>query len=275
MKTPEQFFYRILTVLVGFLALTLFLLLGLPILILIGRALVGYQNWDGMAGHLGAAVFLSLATTLISLSLIVLFGTPLGYVLARFSFPFKSVWITLIELPIVLPPVVAGLALLMTFGRRGLLGAPLDALGITLPFSITAVIIAQVFVSAPYYIRAAQVQFQAIPRELEQAASLDGAQGWQVFRFVTLPLSLRGLFSGAVLSWARALGEFGATILFAGNLQGRTQTMPLLVYGALERDLNAALWAGVILIGMAILALGLMRWLTRTIELQVGLPPEV
>ncbi|NDJ51805.1 MAG: molybdate ABC transporter permease subunit [Chloroflexi bacterium] len=197
------------------------------------------------------------------MAVIVAIGTPLAYLFARFQFPLKRILNTLIELPIVMPPVVAGLALLMAFGRRGLLGAPLEMLGITLPFSLAAVLMAQVFVSAPFYIRAAQLKFQSIPRELEEAASIDGADRWREFWFVTLPLSLPGLLMGLILSWARALGEFGATILFAGSLQGSTQTMPLLVYAALERDIHAALWAGLILIGLAVLALGVVRWMGR------------
>ncbi|MCB0033882.1 MAG: ABC transporter permease subunit, partial [Anaerolineales bacterium] len=167
------------------------------------------------------------------------------------------------ELPIVMPPVVAGLALLSAFGRRGLLGAPLAELNITITFTWWAVVLAQVFVSAPFYIRAAQTRFSSLPRELEEAASIDGADGWRVLWYVTLPLSGRALIIGLVLSWARALGEFGATILFAGNLQGRTQTMPLLVYGALERDLNATFISALILLTLAGTALGVTRWLTR------------
>jgi ABC-type molybdate transport system permease subunit len=145
----------------------------------------------------------------------------------------------------------------------GLLGAPLAELNITITFTWLAVVIAQVFVAAPFYIRSAQTRFAALPHELEQAASIDGADGWRVFWYVTLPLSRRALMAGLLLSWARALGEFGATILFAGNLQGRTQTMPLLVYAALERDLNASFISALILLIMAGLALGLTRWLSR------------
>ncbi len=212
------------------------------------------------------AVSLSLSTTLISTLVVVLLGTPLAYAFARYRFPFKRPLNVAIELPIVMPPVVAGLALLMTFGRRGLLGAPLSALGLSLPFSPAAVVIAQVFVSAPFYIRAAQAQFEATPRELEQAASIDGAGPWRVFWSVTLPLGQRGLLAGLLLSWARAVGEFGATILFAGNLQGRTQTMPLLVYGALESDLTSALWTGLLLIAIAALALVLVSLLARAFD---------
>jgi molybdate transport system permease protein len=165
-----------------------------------------------------------------------------------------------------MPPVVAGLALLMAFGRRGLLGPPLALLGIELPFSSAAVVIAQVFVASPFYIRAAQARFASIPREIEEAASIDGAGSWRILTDVSVPLSWPSLSIGIVLSWARALGEFGATILFAGNLPGRTQTMPLLVYGALERDIQAAIWVAIVLIGLAVAALISTRLLARALN---------
>jgi molybdate transport system permease protein len=165
-----------------------------------------------------------------------------------------------------MPPVVAGLALLAAFGRRGLIGRPLAEVGVGITFTWVAVVLAQVFVSASFYIRAAQFRFAALPRDLEEAAEIDGADSWQIFSHVILPLSYRALLAGLVLSWSRALGEFGATILFAGNLQGRTQTMPLLVYGALERDLNATYVTAAILLGMAAAALFLTRLLTRLDE---------
>lgn len=245
-------------------------LLFLPLMALTLRALDVLGDVGGLSSLLTRpaldAISLTLGTTAASLGLTIALGTPLAWAFARYRFPFKRALNVLVELPIVLPPVVAGLALLMAFGRRGLLGPPLAAAGISLPFSTAAVVIAQVFVSAPLFIRAAQVQFQSIPRELEEAASIDGAGGWRAFWHVILPLSARGLLVGMVLSWARALGEFGATVMFAGNLQGRTQTMPLFVYGGLERDLNATLWAALMLIWVAVMALGLVRWLTRAID---------
>lgn len=242
----------------------------LPVIALLWRTLAA--SGGGTPVLLGSAVVsamsLSLSTTAVSMLAIVLLGTPLAYAFARYRFPLKRPLNVFVELPIVMPPVVAGLALLMTFGRRGLLGPPLDAAGISLPFSPAAVVIAQVFVSAPFFIRAAQAQFEATPRELEEAAGIDGAGGWRTFWRVTLPLSRRGLLAGLLLSWARAVGEFGATILFAGNLQGRTQTMPLLVYGALESDFNAALWTGMVLIAIAALALALVALLEQALSRQ-------
>lgn len=253
--------------LVGVLAALMLLLLLVPLGTLAVRT---FTNQEGLAALLSRpiadAVLLSLSTTAISEIAIIGLGTPLAYVFARYRFPLKRVLNVAIELPVVLPPVVAGLALLMTFGRRGFIGSYLAEIGITLPFTAAAVVIAQVFVAAPFYIRAAQVQFRGIPRELEEAASIDGASRVQIFWRVILPLSARGLLAGLVLSWARALGEFGATILFAGNLQGRTQTMPLFVYSAMESNLDAALWAGMLLISVAAIALGLMRLLTSSID---------
>jgi len=242
--------------------------LFLPVVALLWRTLstTGGSSPGLMSDSVVSAVSLSLSTTMISTLIVILLGTPLAYAFARYRFPLKGPLNVAIELPIVMPPVVAGLALLITFGRRGLLGAPLSAMGLSLPFSPAAVVIAQVFVSAPFYIRAAQAQFEATPRELEQAASIDGAGPWRVFWSVTLPLGQRGLLAGLLLSWARAVGEFGATILFAGNLQGRTQTMPLLVYGALESDLSSALWTGLLLIAIAALALALVYLLAHAFD---------
>ncbi|MCB9138693.1 MAG: molybdate ABC transporter permease subunit [Caldilineaceae bacterium] len=240
-------------------------LITLPLIALLWRALQGLEIgvWSVLQGAVFDAVGLSLETTAISMVWVVLLGTPLAYVLARYRFPLKRLVSLLVELPIVMPPVVAGLALLMAFGRRGLLGPALENMGITLPFTPAAIIVAQIFVSSPFFIRSVQLRFAAIPRELEEAAAIDGASGLRLFWRITLPLSRRALLAGLMLSWSRALGEFGATILFAGNLRGRTQTMPLLVYGALEQDFNAALWTGVILIGLAVVTLAGVQLLDR------------
>jgi len=216
-----------------------------------------------------SAASLSLGTTAAAVILIFILGTPLAYMLARYQFPFKQILTVIIELPIVMPPVVAGLALLSAFGRNGLLGPVLARFDITLPFTLAAVVLAQLFVSAPFYIRAAQSQFESLPREFEDAASVDGADRWKTFWLVIFPQSLPALLNGLIISWARALGEFGATILFAGNLEGRTQTMPLLVYSALERDLGVTFLTSIILLGLAILAFTLSRWLaSNRIDLQ-------
>lgn len=237
------------------------LFLTLPLLALLLRALTVRAREGVPDSLIPDAILLSLGTTLSTLVLTALFGTPLAWLFARRRFPGKRLLNLLIELPIVLPPAVAGLALLITFGRRGLLGPALTALEISLPFTIYAVVMAQTFVAAPFYLRAAQLGFESVPDEIEDAARVDGAGGWALFWRVTLPLTIRALGAGLVLTWARALGEFGATILFAGSLQGVTQTMPLLIYTVIERDINAAIWTGILLIGMAMVALVLAAWL--------------
>jgi molybdate transport system permease protein len=205
------------------------------------------------------ALSLSLLTTLFSTLLILIFGTPLAFTLARRAFRFHRLADTLVDLPVVVPPAVAGVALLVTFGRRGLLGGVFEILGIQVAFSTLAVVMAQVFIAAPFYIRSAALGFASIEPEIEQAASLDGANGWQKFQFVIVPISWTALVSGCVLAWARALGEFGATIIFAGNFPGRTQTMPLAIYIGFELDLSMALTLAVILIGLSFLALLVVR----------------
>ncbi|MBN1963315.1 MAG: molybdate ABC transporter permease subunit, partial [Anaerolineae bacterium] len=226
------------------------LLLGLPLLVL---GLYALQHGSGFDATLPQAIVLSLTTTLISAGLIAALGTPLAYVLARWRFPLRGLLIVLLELPVVLPPAVAGLALLITFGRQGALGQPLGHLGITMPFTPAAVVIAQVFVAAPFYIRSAIAGLGAVPRSIEDAARVDGAGGLMLFRRVTLPLAAPTLAAGLTMSWARALGEFGATILFAGSLPGRTQTMPLLIYNILERDIDAAVTTGLLLVALALM----------------------
>lgn len=238
------------------LALIGLLFLSLPLAALIIRA-VQAQAWEKVPGSaIPDAIWLSFVTSLATLLITLIFGTPLAWVLARRRFPFKRLVKVIVELPIVLPPAVAGLALLLTFGRRGLIGSVLlSGFDITIPYTPLAVILAQVFVAAPFYLRTAQIGFLNIPKEIEDAARVDGAAGLSLFLGVTLPLSSRALTAGLVLCWARALGEFGATILFAGSLQGRTQTMPLLIYNIFERDLDAAIWTGLTLIALALLAL--------------------
>jgi molybdate transport system permease protein len=239
------------------------LFLALPLLALLGRAIITFDPTRIPTSGIPNALFLSVVTTIITAIITLLMGTPLAYILARWKFPFKNLVNVLVELPIVLPPAVAGLALLVAFGRRGLLGPTFESLGITLPFTTAAVIVAQTFVSAPFYVRSAIVGIQGVPAEIEDAARVDGAAGFMLFWYVTLPMSRLALYAGLVLSWARALGEFGATILFAGSFQGRTQTMPLLVYNVLESNINAAMWTGLLLVAMALLALFVSQWLMR------------
>ncbi|MBE2239386.1 MAG: molybdate ABC transporter permease subunit [Caldilineaceae bacterium] len=205
------------------------------------------------------AIRLSLTTTALSTSTALLFGTPLAYLLARRDFRGRASIDTLIDLPMVLPPSVAGIALLIAFGRRGWLGAALNDLGLSLAFTTAAVVMAQIFVAAPFYIKAAIAGFAGVDRDLEKAAAIDGANAWQIFRHITAPLARSALFGGAVMTWARALGEFGATIIFAGNFPGRTQTMPLAIYIGLELELSVALTLSAILLATSFLVLFVVK----------------
>jgi molybdate transport system permease protein len=167
---------------------------------------------------------------------------------------------TLIDLPTVLPPAVAGLALLMAFGRQGLFGGALAAVGISLPFSTAAVVVAQIFVSAPFFVRGARLGLGAVDQGLERTAATLGLGRWEIFWRITLPLAGRSLLGGAIMTWARALGEFGATIMFAGNFQGRTQTMPLAIYIGLQDDLQGALALSAILLVVSFGLLVIVRY---------------
>lgn len=208
------------------------------------------------------AIRLTAITTMAVALVVVGAGTPLAYLLARRSFRGKAAVEALVELPIALPPVIAGVALLMAFGRRGLLGPMLERLGVVLPFTPAAVVMAQLYVSSAFYIRGATLGFRAIPRELEEAAAVDGAGGWQIFRHITLPLAMPGLLSGLLLCLTRAASEFGATLMFAGNLPGRTQTLTLAVMTAMETDLERALALSLLLLAIALgVTLGARLWL--------------
>lgn len=250
-------------------------LLALPFLFFIGLPLAGIlsrANLDQVFASLAQsevtqAIRLSLATSLITVFLTVLSGTPVAYYLADRRRRWFHLVDTLVDLPTVLPPAVAGLALLMAFGRRGLLGAWLNMLGISIPFTGAAVVMAQLFVAAPLYIKSAAIGLGAVEDELISAAAMDGATGWQTFRLIILPLAWTSLLSGGVMTWARALGEFGATIIFAGNFPGRTQTMPLAIYLGFEMDLQAAVALSILLIGISFLAILLVKAIFhRTIQ---------
>jgi len=208
------------------------------------------------------ALQLSLVTTLTTLLLVITFGTPVAYFNARHSYHGKRMIETLIDLPIVLPPAVAGIALLLAFGRRGLLGQYFGILGINIAFTTTAVILAQTFVSSPFYIRQATTSFEDVDPDYERAAHTLGASGAGTFFRVTVPIALNGLVSGALMTWARALGEFGATIIFAGNFQGVTQTMPLAIYSELSINLDIAAYLGVILVLISFAVIASVKVLT-------------
>jgi molybdate transport system permease protein len=232
-----------------------------PLVAIVWQVLMGGSFADLDLRAVFEALWLSLVTSVAVVLISLFLGTPLAYILARWRFRFNGWLTTLTSLPIVLPPSVAGLALLIAFGRNGLIGRSLNTVfGLTIPFTLLAVILAQLFVAAPFYVRAARSAFVEQDLPLEEASVLAGASEWQVFRFILIPLGRRTLLGGMILCWARALGEFGATLIFAGNLPGRTQTMPLAIYVGLENNIEAALLLALLLV---ILAAILIRLLWR------------
>jgi molybdate transport system permease protein len=250
---------------IGVLAAVGAVVLGLPVAVLVGRAVLGGKLTHALGLRpVVDALALSLATTAASLAVTILIGLPLALALARRSFRGSTILETVIDLPIVLPPSVAGLALLLLLGRRGLLGEQLSAVGLEIPFTTLAVVVAQTFVSAPFFIRSARSGFAAVDPDLQDAARVDGASERQVFTAIIVPLAAPALTAGMVMSWARSLGEFGATIMFAGNLPRRTQTLPLVVYGEFQSgDLDASIAAAALLVLAAfgvLVAVRLLRW---------------
>lgn len=207
-----------------------------------------------------SALGLSLVTSLTALAVSTVLGVPMAWLLARNDFPGRTLVRALCVLPMVLPPVVGGVALLLAFGRRGLIGQPLAELtGITLPFSTAGVVLAETFVAMPFLIVTVEAGLRAMDRRYEDVAATLGAGRWMAFRRVTLPLLRPSLGAGMALCWARALGEFGATITFAGNLPGTTQTMPLAVYLQLERDPDAAILLSMVLLVVSVTVLVALR----------------
>ncbi|MBX6772912.1 MAG: ABC transporter permease subunit [Chloroflexi bacterium] len=237
----------------------LLLYLALPLVALIWRGARAETIRALADPFVLSALSLTALTTAAALGIALVGGTPLAYLLARRRFPGKAVAETLVELPIALPPVIAGVALLMAFGRRGLFGPALERLGITLPFTPIAVVMAQLFIAIPYYIRGASLGFRSVPREVEEAAAVDGASAWQAHRHITIPLAFPGILSGLLLCGTRAAAEFGATLLFAGNLPGRTQTMTLAIMTAMETNLTEALSLSVLLLTLS-LVIVLTAW---------------
>ena len=240
------------------------LFIGLPIVALLARA--GQQEGflAGLTGELVLqALRLTVITSVVSMVVVIVVGTPFALLLARRRSTVLRVIDTFVELPIVLPPVVAGVAMLMAFGRNGLLGPALAGLGVTLPFTTAAVIFAQVFVAAPFYIRAARIGFAGVDTTYEEVSQTLGVSPWATFWRLTLPVAWPSLLTGLTLAWARAVSEFGATIMFAGNLTGRTQTMPLAIMTAMESNLGSALALAVLLLAMSALALAALSVLLR------------
>jgi molybdate transport system permease protein len=201
-----------------------------------------------------------LLTATVATLLCLVLGVPLAWLLARTSFPGQRLVRALVTVPLVLPPVVGGVALLVVFGRRGLLGGWLDAtFGVTLPFTTTGVVLAEAFAAMPFLVITVEGALRGVDTRFEEAAATLGADQWTAFRRVTLPLVAPGIVAGTVLCWARALGEFGATITFAGNFPGRTQTMPLAVYLALETDPQAAIVLSLVLLAVSVTILASLR----------------
>ena len=251
---------------------SILLVLSLPALLLVILPLLGLF-WSAQLSRIGsyiccgpvmAALTLSLTTSGITALLVIILGTPLAYWLAYGNFRGKRFFDTLVDLPVVLPPAVAGVALLMTFGRVGLIGKHLSAAGITIPFTTAAVVLAQSFVAGPFYIRQARVGFESVPRQLMMASLTMGASPLRTFFRVTAPLASHAILAGIVMAWARAVGEFGATLMFAGNLQGVTQTMPLAIYTTLESNPNAAIVLSVTLIVISFLVIIVTKSLLGT-----------
>ena len=236
--------------------------IAVPILALVVWT-VSEEAWGAMASPVAHdALLLSMKTTAATMIILVVVGTPAAYVLARGRFWGSRALNTLVELPIVLPPSAAGIALLLAFGRFGLAGQYLNAFGVTLTFTTVAVVLAQVFVAAPFYLRQASTGYAEVDRAIEEAALVDGADRTATFFKVTVPLAFPALVAGAVTAWARALGEFGATIIFAGNFRGITQTIPLAIYSEFQSNIDAAVALSVLVLGFAFAVILTVRYLT-------------
>lgn len=238
-------------------------LVVLPLVGLLVRAPWGGMRTELLSSGVVTALRLSLECSLGAVAIAVVLGVPLGWVLARVPFRGASVVRALVTLPMVLPPVVGGVALLLAFGRRGILGDALDRIGVSLPFTTGGAILAEAFVAMPFLVVAVEAGIRQLDRRYEDAAATLGAGPWARFVRITVPLVTPSLLAGIALCWARALGEFGATITFAGNFPGKTQTMPLAVYIALETDPDGAIALSLLLlvVSLALLVALRHRWL--------------
>ena len=251
------------TLLTVFLAVAFTLFVAIPIVALLLYVPLGTLV-DSLSNPVVTdAVRLSLVTSTVATAIVIAFGTPLAFLNVRHSYPGRNLVETLTDLPIVLPPAVAGLGLLLAFGRFGLVGQYLAPFGITIAFTTLAVVIAQTFVAAPFFLRQARTSFGEVDPAYEAAARSLGASPFYTFHRVTVPLAAEGLVSGGIMTFARALGEFGATIMFAGNIQGRTQTMPLAIYTGLQSDITASVALSVILLVISFTVIAVVRGLSR------------
>jgi len=245
-------------------ALPMLCLVALPLIALI-FATTPEEFATGWADpRFDAAFWLSIKTSLLSLAIIVCMGTPLAWWLAHAKGRHAQIVGMLVDLPIILPPAVVGIGLLTAFGHGGLLGEPLTSLGLTVPFSTAAVVLSQVVVAAPFYIRSATASFQQLPDDLLVVARTLGHGPLSVFWRVAIPIAMPGVLSGATLSWARALGEFGATLLFAGSMPGVSQTMPIAIYNALESDVHVAIALSLVMAAAALVVLFALGLVFRT-----------
>jgi len=248
---------------VASLPLILFLVLPIAVLVLAGVRELGLASSRPdsigapplVAAKILPAIRLSLVTSALTTLFSVLLGLPVAYLLARFRFRGKEMLDTLMDLPMVLPPVAAGVGLLLVFGRMGIVGKYFDAAGIRIAFSSIAVVMAQTFVAAPFFVRTARAGFEAVPERFENAAMTLGRNRWGTFWSVSFPLARPAIAAGAVLAFARAASEFGATMMFAGNLPGVTQTLPLAVMSAMEESLGLAIAISTISLALALFAL--------------------
>lgn len=231
----------------------------LPLIGLISRATPAGLLRQLGSGAVRSAMWLSLEVSVMALGLCLVIGFPLAYLLARVEFPGRALVRGLVSLPMVLPPVVGGIALLSAFGRRGVLGEALAEVGVVLPFTTAGAVLAVTFVSMPFLVMTLEAALVGSDPRTEQAAATLGASRWRILRTVTLPAIRPALGAGLALCWARGLGEFGATITFAGNLEGRTQTMPLAVYDALQTDPEAAVALGLVLLAVSLTLLTALR----------------
>ncbi|MFG1694668.1 ABC transporter permease [Nonomuraea sp. NPDC049309] len=240
-------------------------LAGLAFLVLPLAGLLIRAPWGTLPARLAEpqvleALRLSLVSATVATAACLLLGVPLAWLLARVEFPGRRVVRALVTVPLVLPPVVGGVALLLVLGRRGIAGQWLEAsFGVTLPFTTAGVIVAEAFVAMPFLVISVEGALRGADRRFEEAAATLGASRWTVFRRVTLPMVMPGVVAGAVLCWARALGEFGATITFAGNFPGTTRTMPLAVYLALETEPEAAIVLSLVLLAVSVIILASLR----------------
>ncbi len=260
---PKNYRQKLTYLVAGILIATVTLYLALPILALFLRVTPDMFFTSLKDPDVISALWISIFTTVMTLVVVIVVGTPFAYFHSKYSYPGKVIVDTLIDLPLVLPPAVAGVALLVLYGRVGLLGRYFNMFGIQLAFTTLAVIMAQVFVSSPFYIRQAKSLFDQLDPAYEQTARTLGASSFRILTLVTLPMTAGGLVSGAVMTFGRALGEFGATIMFAGNLPGVTQTMPLAVYVGMEGDINVGLTISILLVIISFTMMIIIKYIQK------------